>query len=275
MSASITGGPRRIVLANQKGGVGKTATTLGLASAIKDAGGRTLIVDMDPQGNATTGVGIAVGDGQLTVKNLFDPGREPGCLVDVVVASEWEGVDVAPADTELGVVAESGNADVVWRLDAAFDGLDLSAYTAILFDCPPTLGTLLFAPLLAADEVIVVTEPTGDSLRGVSELEKTVLKVQRRPNQRLRIGGIVVSRRRARGEHIAREPELRAAYGNLGDGNGGLVARTVIPELGAREDAHTLAQPIHEFRGGKALALQVAYTDLARELDLLPNGVHA
>ncbi|MGK8491865.1 ParA family protein [Nocardia asiatica] len=273
--------PRKLVLANQKGGVGKTATTLGLASAIAHAGqrrgqrGRVLVMDMDPQGNATSGVGVSVGEGQRTVADLFDRSAKPGSLADVVVASQWDLVDIAPATRELASVEEAGDADLVWRLDAAFDGLDLTAYDAVLFDCPPSLGRLLFSALVAADEAVVVTEATKDSVKGVTEVEETIERVRRRPNPRLKLGGIVVSRRRNNGEHNFREEELRQAYGTIGDGNGGLVCRTVIPDLAARQDAHSATTPIHLFRGGKAIALQIAYTDLAAELGLIPIGANA
>lgn len=257
-------------MANQKGGVGKTATALGLASAITHAGGQVLIVDMDPQGNATTGVGVEVEKGQPTVADLFASSIRPGDAADVVVASAWDGVDVAPATRALASVAEAGDADLVWRLDTAFDGLDLSSYAVVIFDCPPTLGRLLFAPLVAADEVVVITEATKDSVQGVTEVEETIERVQRRPNQRLKLGAIVISCRRDIGEHKFRENELRASYGTLGAG--GLVARTSIPDLAARQDAHSAATPMHLFRGGKALALQVAYTDLAAELGLLEGA---
>ncbi|MEU4345441.1 AAA family ATPase [Nocardia sp. NPDC023852] len=268
-------------MANQKGGVGKTATTLGLASAIAHAGrrrgqrGRVLVMDMDPQGNATSGVGVEVNNGQRTVADLFDRSAKPGSLADVVVASEWDLVDIAPATRELASVEEAGDADLVWRLDAAFDGLDLTAYDAVLFDCPPSLGRLLFSALVAADEAMVVTEATKDSVKGVTEVEETIERVQRRPNPRLKLGGIVVSRRRNNGEHNFREEELRQAYGTIGDGKGGLVCRTVIPDLAARQDAHSATTPIHLFRGGKAIALQIAYTDLAAELGLIPIGANA
>ncbi|MBF6138253.1 ParA family protein [Nocardia otitidiscaviarum] len=262
-------------MANQKGGVGKTATTLGLASAITYAGGRVLIVDMDPQGNSTGGVGVEVGEEQPTVTDLFDRNAAPGAAADVVVASAWDGVDIAPATRELANVEEAGDADLVWRLDTAFEGLDLSAYDAVLFDCPPSLGRLLFSALVAADAAVVVTEATKDSVKGVTEVEETIERVRRRPNKRLQLGAIVVSRRRNVAEHNYRESELRTAYGTLGDGNRGLVARTVIPDLAARQDAHSESKPMHLFRGGKALALQVAYTDLAKELGLLPNGASA
>ncbi|SUH41119.1 ATPase, ParA type [Nocardia farcinica] len=269
-------------MANQKGGVGKTATTLGLASAIahfgrtRGEGGRVLVMDMDPQGNATSGVGVEVVAGQQpTVADLFDRSAQPGALADVVVASAWDLVDIAPATRDLAGVEEAGDADLVWRLDAAFDGVDLSAYDAVLFDCPPSLGRLLFSALVAADQAVVVTEATKDSVKGVTEVEETIERVRRRPNPRLELGAIVVSRRRNNGEHNFREAELRQAYGTLGDSNGGLVCRTVIPDLAARQDAHSAATPIHLFHGGRALALQIAYTDLATELGLLKDGVSA
>ncbi|WP_433717451.1 ParA family protein (plasmid) [Nocardia sp. CA-084685] len=261
---------RLIVLANQKGGVGKTASTLGLASAIADGGGNVLVVDLDPQGNATNGVGVEVGDGQQTVADLFDARARPGSLVDVVVASQWDRVDVAPATEDLAALDDAGNPDLVWRLDAAFDGLDLSAYTAVLFDTPPSLGKLLFSSLLAADEVIVITEPTVDSVKAVSKVEQTIERVQRRPNRRLKFEAIVVSLDRGIAEHNFRQDELRTSYGTYGQA--GKVCRTTIPDYAARQDAHSARLPIHRYRGGKSLALQVAYTDLATELGLLKRN---
>jgi chromosome partitioning protein len=258
---------RLIVLANQKGGVGKTATTLGLASAIAAHGGNVLLVDLDPQGNATNGVGVEVEDGQKTVADLFDPRVQPGSLADVVVASKWDRVDIAPATEDLADLDDAGNADLVWRLDAAFEGVDLSAYVAVLFDTPPSLGKLLFSALLTADEVIVITEPTVDSVKAVGKVERTIQRVQRRPNQRLKFEAIVVSLDRGIGEHTFRHNELRGTYGAYTEG--GLVCRTTIPDYAARQDAHSARTPIHSFRGGKSLALQVAYTDLASELGLL------
>lgn len=268
--------PRLVVLANQKGGVGKTATVLGLASAITRAAdgeaGNVLIVDLDPQGNSTNGVGIEVADDQPTIADVFDSKARPGALADVVVASAWDRVDIAPATDDLADLDDSGNADMVWRLDAALDGVDLSGYRVVLFDTPPSLGKLLFSSLLASDEVVVVTEPTVDSVKAVGKIEQTIARVQRRPNPRLDFSGIVVSMHRGIGEHEFREGELRTAYGTYG--SDGKVCRTVVPAYAARQDAHSARLPMHQFRGGKALSLQVAYTDLARELGLL-NGATA
>ena len=254
--------PRRLAFANQKGGVGKTATTLGIASAIAARGKDVLIVDIDQQGNATKGTGIVDTEGLVTTADLMSS-AETGALERAIISTPWEGVDLVPADIRLGNIESDGSNDLVFRLDMAFEGVDLSAYTAVLFDCPPSLGKVLFSALIAADGVIAVTEPTIDSVEGVQNLITTLEGVKRRPNPRLVLDKIVISRRRNIGEHIAREAELRDAYGDT-------VARTVITDLGARQDAHSERKKMHDFRGGKALTLQVAYDDLLDELNLLP-----
>ncbi|NKR53081.1 AAA family ATPase [Rhodococcus hoagii] len=258
---------RKIAICNQKGGVGKTASTLGLASALSNMGRNVLVVDVDPQGNATTGLGVEVEDGMLTTFDLMNR-TAAGTAADAVIATPWEGVDLIPANEALANIESDGANDLIFRLDIAFEGLDLSAYDAVLFDCPPSLGKLLFAVLCAADGVLAVTEPTIDSVRGIENLQETIRNVQRRPNPRLALDKIVISRKRATGEHRFRESELRDTYGEL-------VAKTAIPELAARQDAHSTHTPIHKFTGGKALALQVAYTDLLSELSINTEGAAA
>lgn len=186
---------------------------------------------------------------------------EAGSAIDAVVATNWEGIDLIPSHLDLSNAESSGASDLVFRLDVAFEGLDLSPYDAVLFDCPPSLGKLLFAVLLTVDNVYAITEPTKDSVKGVTRLETTVQKVKLRPNPRLELAKIIISRRQNKGEHIDRERELREAYGDL-------VARTVIPDLGARQDAHSAEVPMHQFKGGRALSLQVAYDDLLDELGI-------
>jgi cellulose biosynthesis protein BcsQ len=251
---------RKIAVANQKGGVGKTATVLGLASAITDQGGQVLIVDADQQGNLTRGVSVEVADGQPTTYHLLSETRVGGAA-DVVVASPWEGVDIIPADDQLAAIEVSSANDLVFRMEAAFEGLDLSAYAAVLFDCPPNLGRALYSVLIAADGVLAVTEPMIDSVSGVGKLDETVRGVARRGNPRLVIDKIVINRWRGANEHQARETELRDAFGDL-------VATTKIPELVARQDAHAARIPMHQFRGGRALSLQLAYDELLRELPI-------
>src|ERR1700722_5213766 len=169
---------RKIAVANQKGGVGKTATVLGLASAITHQGGQVLLVDADQQGNLTRGVGVEVADGQPTTYHLLSETRVGGAA-DVVVASPWEGVDIIPADDQLAAIEVSSANDLVFRMEAAFEGLDLSAYAAVLIDCPPNLGRALYSVLIAADGVLAVTEPMIDSVSGVGKLDENVRGVAR------------------------------------------------------------------------------------------------
>ncbi|MDF0532264.1 AAA family ATPase [Tsukamurella sp. 8F] len=250
--------PKKLAVANEKGGVGKTATTTGLASAIAELGLDVLVVDMDPQGNATSGLGLDVTDDMLTTYDLMRA-TVRGRAAEAIQATPWEHVDVIPASKNLSDTQADGANDLIFRLDIAFEGVDLSAYALVLIDCPPTLGKLLYAPLCAADGVIVVAEPTIDGVRGVSDIEETIANVKRRANPRLELTTIVISRARHNGEHDFRAGELRAAYGDT-------VARTVIPDYATRQDAHSAHTPIHQMRGGKSIALQVAYSDLLAEI---------
>jgi chromosome partitioning protein len=215
---------------------------------------------VDQQGNLTTGLGVEVEPGQPTTYDLLSQ-TKVGAAADVVIASPWEGVDLIPADDQLAAVEVSSANDLVFRMEAAFEGLDTSAYTAVLFDCPPNLGRALYSVLIAADAVVAVTEPAYDSVRGVGRLEETVRGVARRGNPRLVIDKIVINRWRGHNEHRVRETELRNAFGDL-------VARTMIPELAARQDAHSAQTAIHQFRGGRAMTLQLAYDELLTELPI-------
>lgn len=256
---------RMVAFANQKGGVGKTATALGLASAIVQRGGQVLLVDADQQGNMTSGLGIELDEGQPTTFDMLRETRE-GVAAEVVVASPWEGVDIIPADDQLAAIEVDGSSDLVFRMQAAFEGLDTSAYTAVFFDCPPNLGRVLYSVLIAVDGVAAITEPTIDGVRGVGRLDQTIKAVAKRGNPQLVLDKIIVNRRRSTKEHEWREAELRQAYGDA-------VARTVIPELTARQDAHSEQVPIHKFARGKARTLQWAYLDLLDELPLAEGAM--
>lgn len=248
-------------VANQKGGVGKTATVLGLSSAIIARGGRVLLVDADQQGNLTDGLGVELRSDQMTTYDLLRDTRD-GVAADVVVASPWEGVDIIPADDQLANVEADGSPDLVFRMLAAFDGLDTSAYDAVLFDCPPNLGRALYSVLVACDRVLAVTEPALDSVKGVQKLDRTVETIARRANQALVLEKIIISRRKTQPkEHQERERELRDFYGDK-------VAKTVIPELAARQDAHSEQAPIHAYSRSKFRTLQRAYSDLLDELPI-------
>ncbi|MGB6244619.1 ParA family protein [Gordonia sp. (in: high G+C Gram-positive bacteria)] len=250
--------PRKIAFANQKGGVGKTSTTLGIASAAAKLGVNVLVVDADPQGNSTKGLSVDITDDQLTTFDLMNSSII-GRAAEAIVATEWNHVDLIPADSQLANIESDGSNDLIFRMEMAFEGVDLSSYGLVLIDCPPSLGKILFSVLVAADGVVAVTEPTIDSVDGVINLAETIGHVRRRPNKDLTFDKIVISRKRGTGEHTYRENELRTEFGEL-------VAKTVIPDLATRQDAHSSRTPIHEYKGGTSIRLQVAYDDLLSEI---------
>lgn len=185
-----------IALVNQKGGVGKTTVALGLASAAAHAGQRVLVIDLDPQANATTGLGVW--EPELTVDNALES-DQPGVLRKVVTPAGWDvpdGVvpDVAPSAPLLAQREPQLANDPIGaqdRLEVAMDGLD---YDVILIDCPPSLGLLTVNGLFAADEALVVTEPGAWALDGVEQIVRTVSRVSARKPGGLRLAGIAVNR---------------------------------------------------------------------------------
>ena len=249
---------RRLTIANQKGGVGKTATVLGLTSALMQRGKQVLIVDMDPQANSTTGLGLEVPAGHLTTYELMSS-TAPGSARNAVISTPWDGVDLIPASLNLSRIESDGSNDLIFRLDAAFEGLDLTDYAMMLIDCPPSLGKLLYSSLCASDGVAIVTQAERDSINGVGAFIETVENVQRRPNPKLTLDKIIINMRRHNGEHDFREIELREKFGSL-------VARTTIADLVARQNAHSANMPIHEYKGKGSISLHVAYTSLLDEL---------
>lgn len=262
--------PQVYAVANQKGGVGKSATVLGLAAAISEAGGKVLLIDLDPQANLTTGLGMQVDPETPTMNDLLAELTE-GAALDIRMRTNWPGVDLLPSELALANRDTDGAADMPYRLRAAFEEVDLSEYDVVIIDCPPSLGRLLLNGLYFADGMILATEAMVDSVRGIENIVTTSKFVQKQVNPKLAIKAIVITRREKNAEQDFREKELREAYGNLGVGDG-LVARTVTPKRAAWGDAHGIGASIYTLRGDGARSLQLAFTDLARELDLIsPN----
>lgn len=181
-----------ISLCNQKGGVGKTTTTINLGAALAENGRRVLLVDLDPQGALSAGLGIAHQDLDLTVYNLLIDSKTD--IDDVVMHTRIEGLDLIPSNIDLSaaeiqLVNEVGREQTLYR--SLYPILD--RYDYVLIDCQPSLGLLTVNALTASDGVIIPMECAYFSLRGLALLTDTMEKVQERLNPRLNLIGIVVT----------------------------------------------------------------------------------
>ena len=188
--------PRVLVLANQKGGVGKTTTAINLGTALAAIGDRVLIIDLDPQGNASTGLGIDRKSRQISTYHVLSG---EASLAESITETVVPGLSVAPSTLDLlGVELEIANErDRVHRLRSAIQGLSeeevSEPFTYILIDCPPSLNLLTINALTAADAVLVPLQCEFFALEGLSQLLKTVEQVRSALNPDLSIHGVVLT----------------------------------------------------------------------------------
>ena len=240
---------------NQKGGVGKTTTVLGLAGAEAHQGRRVLVIDMDPQHNATTAL-----MGECEGLNVYDAlvATEPGGLADVIRPSNWGGVDIAPGADALAMFERADIMAAEHRLAHALTGVDLGEYDVVLVDLSPQLGRLANAGLVAADEVLVVTTPEAWAVDGVGAFLATVTAVQAPYlNPALRVAGVLLNAFDGRlVEHNARREELDEAYP-------GLLLDVRVPRLGAAGHMAAYSQPLYSTRRGSWRRVAGAYEMLA------------
>ncbi|PRZ03491.1 chromosome partitioning protein [Isoptericola sp. CG 20/1183] len=251
-------GPARIVaMCNQKGGVGKTTTTINLGAALAEYGRRVLLVDFDPQGAASVGVGISPHELDLSVYNLImDRDVE---LSDVVRPTAIERLDVVPANIDLSaaevqLVGEVARESILSRaLRPALDDYDV-----ILVDCQPSLGLLTVNALTAAHGVLIPLECEFFALRGVALLVETIDKVKDRLNPDLEVDGILPTMFDSRTLHS------REVVQRVHEAFGDTLLHTVIGRTVKFPDASVAAEPITAYapthRGASA------YRQLAREL---------
>src|ERR1051325_10983281 len=184
--------PRIVVVANQKGGVGKTTTAVNLAASVAAAEKRTLLIDADPQGNASSGVGIR----PRTVKrSLYEALIGKASLADVIVKTDIPTLDVLPATQDLaGAEIEFVDLpDRAERLRKLLRELDGHAYEYVFIDCPPSLGLLTLNALVAADRVIVPMQCEYYALEGLTHLMATIDRVKAAYNPGLAVEGIVLT----------------------------------------------------------------------------------
>jgi len=235
-----------------KGGVGKTSVTLGLASAALEAGLRTLVIDLDPQGDTTMALAPERAQGDVAAV-LSDPGRDT--VEQATALSGWarSGLDVLVGSERSAAHDRLEEADSD-RLRYALSWL--GPYDLVLVDCPPSLGGLTRTGLAACDRAMVITEPGLFAVMAVGRALRTIDQLRRGPAPGLQPLGVVVNRFRARSiEQAYRLEELARLYGPL-------VLSPVIPERAALQQAQGAARPIHSWPGEAARELSAAFEQL-------------
>jgi chromosome partitioning protein len=251
-------GPARVVaVCNQKGGVGKTTTTINLGAALAQFGRRVLLVDFDPQGALSVGLGIQPHELDLTVYNLL---MERGTSAsEVVVKTSVAGMELLPSNIDLSgaevqLVHEVGREFV---LGGVLEPL-LPEYDVVLIDCQPSLGLLTVNALACADGIIVPLECEYFAMRGVALLTETIDKVSRRINPRLAMDGLLATMYDSRTLH-SREVLTRVV-----DRFGDEVFHTVISRTVRFPDATVAGEPITSFDPASTGAS--SYRELAKEV---------
>jgi chromosome partitioning protein len=253
--ATPRGRARVVAIANQKGGVGKTTTAVNLGACVAELGQRVLVVDLDPQGNASTGLGI---DHSARELSLYEVLGGSASLEEATVATETEGLSVVPstidlAGAEIELVSQFSREG---RLARALDPAR-RAFDVVLIDCPPSLGLLTVNGLAAAEELMVPIQCEYYALEGLGQLLKNVTAVQENVNPGLRLSGIVLT---------MFDPRTRLAdqvVGEVREYFGDLVYDAVIPRSVRVAEAPGFGQPITRY--DPASRGSAAYRGLARE----------
>ncbi|MEO8814934.1 MAG: ParA family protein [Mycobacterium sp.] len=253
-----THGPALVIaMCNQKGGVGKTTSTINLGASLAEYGRRVLLVDLDPQGALSAGLGVPHYELAHTVHNLLVEPRVP--IDSVVIRTRVENLDLVPSNIDLSA-AEIQLVNEVGREHALARSLRpvLDRYDYILIDCQPSLGLLTVNGLACADGVIIPTECEYFSLRGLALLTDTVDKVRDRLNPKLEISGILLTR------YDPRTVNAREVMGRVLERFGDLVFDTVITRTVRFPETSVAGEPITTWapKSGGAQA----YRALAREV---------
>lgn len=252
---------RIFVVANQKGGVGKTTTAVNLSASLAGAEKRTLLVDMDPQANACSGLGVDKGAQELTIYNaLLGEARAK----DILLHTQMPNLDILPANTDL-IGAEIELVTALAR-EIKLQGVlkeVVDDYDFIIVDCPPSLGLLTVNALTAADYVLIPLQCEFYAMEGLSQLTKTIRLIQKELNPKLKIGGILLTMFDARNNlsHQVSE-EIRKHFTDK-------VFDSVIPRNVRLSEApsHGLPVLLYDITSRGA----TAYLELAKEIIEMEN----
>lgn len=249
--------PKIIAVSNQKGGVGKSTTTINLSAGFCELGLKCMIVDLDPQGNASTGLGISPQQRNKTTSDLLLKGVSAN---EIAQSTNVERLHIIPCDTELSSADMElyDRSDRSFALKSAFRASDLTDFDFIFLDCPPSLNLLTINALVASDSVLVPLQSEFFALEGLSQLLRTIQDVRKTANSDLRIQGILLTMYDGRNK-LSKMVEDDARE-NLGD----LVFETIIPRNVRISEAPSFAEPVLTY--DPLSKGSMAYRQLAKEI---------